>query len=207
MDSYIDNAGFYNLNVKNNIYPFDITNLLHNYNDVNEDMINVIKIKFDHLKSIKNISEDQIQNTLNQLLICLFSQFNNSTSLKYLDTSKKGYLNGKAPDCSFIYKNVNIDVKAEHQSLQDFVVCVGELKSSKKSIDAPATVGQLLRYLTYPRTNTRNRIPSGVHKIRLTTHNGSCPIRSDKSRLIPLCSSNIRLPKPLCSHKILVAGA
>ncbi|CAF1373982.1 unnamed protein product [Rotaria sp. Silwood1] len=74
LDSLIHNDGFYELCVKENLDSFDITNLLNNYNDVNEDMINVIKNNFDHLKSIKNILEDQIQNTLNQLLIDLFSQ-------------------------------------------------------------------------------------------------------------------------------------
>ncbi|CAF2832284.1 unnamed protein product [Rotaria sp. Silwood2] len=149
LDSLIDEGGFYELSVKENLDSFDITNLLNNYNDVNEDMINVIKNNFDHLKSIKNILEDQIQNTFNQLLIDLFSQFNNSTSLKYLNTCKRNYLKGKAPDCSFIYKNVNIYPDDEHESLQHFVVCVGELKSSIKSIDAPKAVGQLLRYMTY----------------------------------------------------------
>ncbi|CAF5047984.1 unnamed protein product, partial [Rotaria sp. Silwood1] len=149
LDSLIDHDGFYEVCVKNNRVSFDVTNLLNNYNDVNEDMINVIKNNFDHLKSIKNILEDQIQNTFNQLLIDLFSQFNNSTSLKYLNTCKRKYLKGKAPYCSFIYKNVNIYPEDEHESLQHFVVCVGELKSSRKSIDAPKAVGQLLRYMTH----------------------------------------------------------
>ncbi|CAF3852245.1 unnamed protein product [Rotaria sp. Silwood1] len=74
LDSLIHNDGFYELCVTENLDSCDITNLLNNYNDVNEDMINVIKNNFDHLKSIKNILEDQIQNTFNQLLIDLFSQ-------------------------------------------------------------------------------------------------------------------------------------
>ncbi|CAF5040650.1 unnamed protein product [Rotaria sp. Silwood1] len=96
LDSLIHNDGFYELCVKENLDSFDITNLLNNYNDVNEDMIN-----------------------------------------------------GKAPYCSFIYKNVNIYPEDEHESLQHFVVCVGELKSSRKPIDAPKAVGPLLHYMTH----------------------------------------------------------
>jgi hypothetical protein len=160
MTSSISGHDFYKLNVKLNIHSFDITDLLHDYNDVNEDMINVIKNNFDHLKSIETITEEQIQNAFNQSLIDLFSQFHNSTSLKYLDTHNISYLRGaafncilkgKAPDCSFIYKNVNINVQDEYDSLRDFLVCIGELKQSGTSapIDEPESVRQLLRYLTY----------------------------------------------------------
>jgi hypothetical protein len=121
-------------------------------------MINVIKKNFDQFESVKKIPEDQIQTTFNKLLIDLFFQFNNSTSLKYLNTHNKPYLkpkasddilSSKAPDCSFIYKNVNINVDDEHESLQDFVVCIGKLKTSETPtvINGPDPVGQLMNYL------------------------------------------------------------
>jgi len=153
------NSSFYNENVRKNMREFDITNILDNYNDVNEAMVDVIKENFNQFESVENIPEAKIQTTFNKLLIDLFSQFNDSTSLKYLDTHTKRYLKGKAfddtssgksPDCSFIYKNVNIDVQGEHESLQDFVVCIGELKASGTSnvINGPDPVGPLCLYLT-----------------------------------------------------------
>jgi hypothetical protein len=121
-------------------------------------MTNVIKENFNQFKSADKISERDIQTTFNKLLIDLFSQLNDSTSLKYLDTHTKRYLkekasddisSGKSPECSFIYKNVNIDVQGKHESLQDFVVCIGELKASgtSKGINGPDSIGQLMRYL------------------------------------------------------------
>jgi hypothetical protein len=159
LNSSRTNSSFYNENVKNNIHRFDITNILPNYNDVNEAMTNVIKENFNQFKSADKISERDIQTTFNKLLIDLFSQLNDSTSLKYLDTHTKRYLkekasddisSGKSPDCSFIYKNVNIDVQGEHESLQDFVVCIGEQKASAKPkvINGPDPVGQMCLYLT-----------------------------------------------------------
>jgi hypothetical protein len=159
LNSSLKDGCYYKLNVENNIHRFDITDILQNYNDVNEDMIDVIKENLDQFKSDKNISETNIQTTFNKLLSDLFSQFNSSTSLKYLDTHTKRYLKEKAfddilssksPDCSFIYKNVNINVQGEHESLQDFVVCIGELKASAKpaGINSPDSIGQLMCYLT-----------------------------------------------------------
>jgi hypothetical protein len=167
LNSSLTNSNYYKHNVENNIHGFGIPNILQNYNDVNEAMVDVIKENFNQFESVENIPEAKIQTTFNKLLSDLFSQLNSSTSLKYLDTHGKHYLKGKAsddissskasdyivsgksPDCSFIYKNVNIDVQGEHESLQDFVVCIGELKASgtSKGINGPDPIGQLMRYL------------------------------------------------------------
>ncbi|CAF5225919.1 unnamed protein product, partial [Rotaria magnacalcarata] len=79
-------------------------------------------------KSDRDIPENKIQSAFNESIKDLFTTFNVCTSLNYLDTTD------------------------EYYSLQDFVICLGELKGSTSStvidIDDVNWVEQLARYLT-----------------------------------------------------------
>ncbi|CAF4668117.1 unnamed protein product [Rotaria sp. Silwood1] len=60
----------------------------------------------------------------------------------------KCYLQRKYPDCTFIPKNITIDIPEEGKTcLQDFVICLGELKTSTTPIDNEEAKGQTLYYL------------------------------------------------------------
>ncbi|CAF4990525.1 unnamed protein product [Rotaria sp. Silwood1] len=103
--------------------------------------------------------EAEIQNAFDELIVSLLSILKKDTSLKYLRTCKKPYLEERAPDCTFIYKNVNIDIDEQCECLQDVAVCLGEVKSSSTSITDTVSIGQLLLYLTILlRNQTRERI-------------------------------------------------
>ncbi|CAF4528665.1 unnamed protein product, partial [Rotaria magnacalcarata] len=80
--------------------------------------------------SYPKLNEEEIQKGFDQLIVNLLNTSNNSTSLKYLNTSSSYYLENKFnPNCTFIYKNINIDMDQEEPCLQDFVVCLGNLIS------------------------------------------------------------------------------
>ncbi|CAF4460741.1 unnamed protein product, partial [Rotaria magnacalcarata] len=123
------------------------------YNNVNDDMVNIFVQHFLRFKSDRDIPENKIQSTFNESIKDLFTTFNVCTSLNYLDTSKNSYLDNRAPDCTFTYKNININIADEYHCLQDFVICLGELKGSTSStvmgIDDVIWVEQIARYLTF----------------------------------------------------------
>lgn len=77
------------------------------------------------LKLDKNTTERVIQDALNYLIKELFVKFDNLTSLKYLNTHSwqclnpaesedSDYCEAKAPDCTFVYKNINISMSSQN---------------------------------------------------------------------------------------------
>ncbi|CAF1385272.1 unnamed protein product, partial [Rotaria sordida] len=143
-----NHVDFYNRYVNGNIHSFDIISLFNNNNYSNDNMINYIKNYFKRFVPCSEITEAQIQNTYNTVIINLLKNFKDSTSLQYLATTNQNYLDNCDIDCTFIFKNVNIDKDNQNQCLKDFVVCLGELKSPTFSIDQTLCIGQLLQYMT-----------------------------------------------------------
>ncbi|CAF1278027.1 unnamed protein product [Rotaria sordida] len=143
--NYLD---FYDRCVDGNIHSFDIISLFNNNNYSNDNMINYIKNYFKRFVPCSEITEAQIQNTYNTVIINLLKNFKDSTSLQYLATTNQNYLDNCDIDCTFIFKNVNIDKDNQNQCLKDFVVCLGELKLPTFSIDQTLCIGQLLQYMT-----------------------------------------------------------
>ncbi|CAF5042422.1 unnamed protein product [Rotaria sp. Silwood1] len=147
LTSATHNNGYYDIYVKKNLYRLEIETLLNDNTNVNDDMINIFEKHF-VFKSLRDITEKDFQSTFVASINELFAQFNVYTSLKYLSTDRMYYLNKYTPDCTFIYKNININMDDEHQALQDFTVCIGELKVTKNgSIENLQNIGQLARYL------------------------------------------------------------
>ncbi|CAF3775944.1 unnamed protein product [Rotaria sp. Silwood1] len=145
LSSYLD---FYKFNVNGKIYSFDIYDLLENNNYYNDNIINYVENYLNHFSSYSEISEEQIQSEFDNLIINLLQIFNHSTSLKYISTSKLCYLKEKYhPDCTFVYKNININIKTKHSCLQDFVICLGEVNSSQVSLTDKSVIGQTLQHL------------------------------------------------------------
>ncbi|CAF3651651.1 unnamed protein product [Rotaria sp. Silwood1] len=147
LTSATHNNGYYDIYVKKNLYRLEIETLLNDNTNVNDDMINIFEKHF-VFKSLRDITEKDFQSTFVASINELFAQFNVYTSLKYLSTDRMYYLNKYTPDCTFIYKNININMDDEYQALQDFTVCIGELKVTKNgSIENLQNIGQLARYL------------------------------------------------------------
>ncbi|CAF3773110.1 unnamed protein product [Rotaria sp. Silwood1] len=145
LSSYLD---FYKFNVDGKIYSFDINDLLENNNYCNDKIINYVENYLNHFSSYSEISEEQIQSEFDNLIINLLQIFNHSTSLKYISTSKLCYLKEKYhPDCTFVYKNININIKTKHSCLQDFVICLGEVNSPQVSLTDKSVIGQTLQHL------------------------------------------------------------
>jgi hypothetical protein len=97
------------------------------------------------LPSSQKLIEAKLQKHVNDLIADLLNAFGDSTVLKYQDTVSSKYLGPKfSPDCTFIFKNIN----AEKDCLEDFVVCLGELKRSNKDMTEKNVIGQLLQYLS-----------------------------------------------------------
>ncbi|CAF3900139.1 unnamed protein product [Rotaria sp. Silwood1] len=139
---------YYKFFIKDDIKKFSIKSLLYDIDNINDNMIQIFEESFQPFISQKKILQDVVQSTLNDSINKLFDEFNNYTSLKCLNTSSKKYLKlEKSPDCTFIYKNINIDIKDQCTSLEDFVIFVGEFKSTMQSIDSPAHIAQLCEYL------------------------------------------------------------
>ncbi|CAF3900368.1 unnamed protein product, partial [Rotaria sp. Silwood1] len=98
--------------------------------------------------SYLKLNEEEIQKEFDQLIINLLNTLNNSTSLKYLNTSSSYYLNDKFnPHCTFIYKNINIDIDQEKSCLEDFVICLGNLISPYVSLSTNSMIEEILLYL------------------------------------------------------------
>ncbi|CAF2114467.1 unnamed protein product [Rotaria magnacalcarata] len=150
--SALDNASYYNSIVKKDLYRFDIESLLNDNDNINDDMINIFEECFYSSVLDRIILENNMQVVLEDSIHKLFDKndkFKNLSSLKYLNTTHHKYLmQNTSPDCTFTYKNININIRDEYGSLQDFVVCLGEVKSSNESIDAFKHIGQLCSYLT-----------------------------------------------------------
>ncbi|CAF3775118.1 unnamed protein product [Rotaria socialis] len=137
---------FYIHKVQGNLYDFEIDWISPNDNDYfNGEIKTCIGNYLTKLPSSQELDEAKLQKHVNGLIASLLNAFGDSTVLKYQDTSPSKYLATKfCPDCTFIFKNIN----AEKDCLEDFVVCLGELKCSNKEMTEKNVVGQLLQYLS-----------------------------------------------------------
>ncbi|CAF5049211.1 unnamed protein product, partial [Rotaria magnacalcarata] len=91
--------------------------------------------------------ENEYQNEFDQLMLKLLRILHERTSLLYLNTQNKKYLEGKSPDCTFIFNDINVNIKKEDNYLQDFVVIIGDVKEPTKSIDDTQARNEILTYL------------------------------------------------------------
>ncbi|CAF3871232.1 unnamed protein product [Rotaria magnacalcarata] len=98
------------------------------------------------LSCVKKI-ENEYQNEFDQLMLKLLRILHERTSLLYLNTQNKKYLEGKSPDCTFIFNDINVNIKKEDNYLQDFVVIIGDVKEPTKSIDDTQARNEILTYL------------------------------------------------------------
>ena len=133
---------FYIHKVEGNLYNFEIDWISSNDNDYFNGKIK--KCIEDYLKKLPSsiiLTEAELQKHVNGLMADLLNAFGDSTVLQYQDTADSRYLGTKfSPDCTSVFKNIN----AEKHCLEDFVVCLGELKCSNKEMTEKSVVGQLL---------------------------------------------------------------
>ena len=148
LKSLLGNAEYFKVNQPNYIGPFNITSLLNDNRNVNDDMINSFQKSFIVTNLTLTCLEDVVQSILDESISKLLDTYHCLTSLKYLKTNKYNYLQGKAPDCSFTFKNINVDMEPLHV-LNNFVVCIGEFKKPDVDINGPSAIGQLMHYLSY----------------------------------------------------------
>ncbi|CAF2421983.1 unnamed protein product [Rotaria sp. Silwood2] len=143
------NRGFFDIYARNNVQLLEIQSLLNVNNKINDDMMYALEKCFLPLKLCDKKLESSIQAAFDMSLNNLFNELSDLTSLKYLNTSHCCYLEGKAPDCSFVFKNINILKDNQIVVLKDFIVCLGELKRLDGNIVKEDPVGQVSRYLNY----------------------------------------------------------
>ncbi|CAF1282043.1 unnamed protein product [Rotaria sordida] len=136
---------FYGYVVDGNLYNFEIDWVSSNDNDYFNDRIkNYIKDYLNELSSLKRVYETDLQKNFNDLIANLLNAYDDSTLLQYKNTVDSSYLESKySPDCTFIFKNIDVS----NECLQDFVVCLGELKCPDQSMTETKCIGQLLQYL------------------------------------------------------------
>ncbi|CAF4657025.1 unnamed protein product, partial [Rotaria sp. Silwood2] len=145
---FTSHSDFYNIYVKDNLKLFDINDLLKDNVYFNDNILTYVEIYLNNCLSNVKLIEKIIQAAFDILIVNLLNTFNNATLLQYLNTSTSGYLEDKfRPDCTFIYKNINISIETPKEFLEDFVVCVGDLKASNSSLTDKATIGEILQYL------------------------------------------------------------
>ncbi|CAF3578869.1 unnamed protein product [Rotaria sp. Silwood1] len=148
---------FFHRYVVGNIESFNIYSSLIN-NIIIDDSVTIdFENHCNHLLPLCTVTEKDVQVTFDVIIRYLLKKYEGSTKLQYLNTSKKDYLKFQdgeklyryCPDCTFVYKNININADHGKQCLEDFVVCLGELKAKGKSVvDDQHHIGKLLRYLT-----------------------------------------------------------
>ncbi|CAM4843057.1 unnamed protein product [Rotaria magnacalcarata] len=144
----IDHADFYTIHVGNNLKRFDINDLLKDNDYFNDNTLTYIQDSLNNSACHGKTTENLIQAAFYILIVDLLNTFSNATSLKCLNTSSSGYLQDKfRPDCTFIYKNIHINIKTQKQILEDFVVLVGDLKAPDVRLTDRAAMGQILQYL------------------------------------------------------------
>ncbi|CAF4935735.1 unnamed protein product [Rotaria sp. Silwood1] len=116
---------FYDIDVIDNLYSFDINKALQHNNYFNDNILNYIEHYSNQFSSYSKLNEKEIREEFDHLIFNLLNTLNNNTSLKYFNTSSSYYLEDKFnPDCTFIYKNINTKINKEDSFLQDFVVCI-----------------------------------------------------------------------------------
>ncbi|CAF4818151.1 unnamed protein product [Rotaria sp. Silwood1] len=134
-----------NVFTSRDLQSFDINVVLNDNNSFNDNILNYIEYYSNQFSSYPKLNEEEIQKGFDQLIINLLNTLNNSTSLKYLNTSSSYYLKDKFnPHCTFIYKNINIDINQEKSCLQDFVVCLGNLIYPYVSLSANSMIEEIL---------------------------------------------------------------
>ncbi|CAF3680963.1 unnamed protein product, partial [Rotaria sordida] len=141
-DSDIDNDF-----INNNICLFDVNFLLEENDHFNESIENYIQDYIQNISSCTQKGENEYQNVFDELMLKLLCSFHGRTSLSYLNTRNKNYLEGKSPNCTFIFNDININIKNEYQCLQDFVVIIGNIKEPTESIDDIEAKNEILMYL------------------------------------------------------------
>ncbi|CAM4743378.1 unnamed protein product [Rotaria magnacalcarata] len=140
---------FYDIDVLNDLQSFDINAALKDNNYFDDNILNYIEHYSNQFSSYPKLNEEEIQKGFDQLIVNLLNASNNSTSLKYLNTSSSYYLENKFnPNCTFIYKNINIDIDQEKPCLEDFVVCLGNLVSPHVSLSTDSRIEEILQCLT-----------------------------------------------------------
>jgi hypothetical protein len=140
---------FYDIDVPDDFQSFDINVALKENNYFNDSILNYIEHDSNQFSSYPKLNEEEIQKGFDQLIVNLLNISNNSTSLKYLNTSSSYYLENKFnPNCTFMYKYINIDMDQEEPCLQDFVVCLGNLISPHVSLSTHSMIEEILQYLT-----------------------------------------------------------
>ncbi|CAF5041271.1 unnamed protein product [Rotaria sp. Silwood1] len=139
---------FYDIDVIDNLHTFDINKAFQYNNYFNDNILNYIEHYSNEFSSYSKLNEKEIREEFDDLIFNLLNTLNNNTSLKYFNTSSSCYLGDKFnPDCTFIYKNINIKINKEDSSLQDFVVCLGNLKSPNVSLSEDSIIEEILQYL------------------------------------------------------------
>jgi hypothetical protein len=147
LNAAFDNDVFLKTHVRGHIQDIDIEALLNDNINIKDDMMDVIEKCFHPFKTCDKTAEDIIQDAFGRSINNVFDEIAHLTSLKYVNTSHYRYLKGKAPDCGFLFKNINIIKKNQTQVLTDFIVCAGEFKTTDIDITKSHVVGQLSRYL------------------------------------------------------------
>ncbi|CAF5066520.1 unnamed protein product, partial [Rotaria sp. Silwood1] len=140
---------FHDINVPDDLQSFDINVVLNDNNYFNDNILNYIEHYSNQISSYSKLNDKEIRKEFDHFIFNLLDTLNNYTSLKYLNTLSLYYLENKfSPDCTFIYKNINIDIDQEESCLQDFVVCLGNLISPYLSLSVDSLVEEILQYLT-----------------------------------------------------------
>ncbi|CAF1427813.1 unnamed protein product [Rotaria sordida] len=139
---------FYKYYVSGHLYSFIANDLFKNHNDLNDNILKHIQCYLDEFSSNFQLKEKFIQQAFDKMMIKLLKEINCNTILKYLNTSSQGYLQKQfRPACTFIYKNVNLNIKEQQHLLSDFVIFLGDLKTPNVSLTDTSAIGQILQYL------------------------------------------------------------
>ncbi|CAF1481822.1 unnamed protein product [Rotaria sp. Silwood1] len=110
---------FYDIDVIDNSYSFDINEVSEYNYYFNHNVLNYIEHNSNQFLSYSKLNEKEIREEFDHLIFSLLNTLKNDTLLKYLNTSSSYYLEDKFnPDCTFIYKNINININKE-SFLQD----------------------------------------------------------------------------------------
>ena len=139
-----DYRNYYNTYLRDNIQLLDMNDLSKTNKYVHDKRIQSYLNDF---PLGVEISENEVQEIFDNLMNNLFTILKDSTSLKYLSTCKVAWLDEKCPDCTFVYKNINVKIHSKCEYLQDFAVCVGEIKVPNVSLNDREVNGQIFNYL------------------------------------------------------------
>ncbi|CAF3587383.1 unnamed protein product [Rotaria sp. Silwood1] len=145
---YSSSSDFYKFEVEKNIRDFGINFLLQDDNHFSKAIEICIENYLNSITLSSMKTEKELQNIFNTFIKELLLILHDSTVLKYFNTTKD-YLDGKCPDCAFMFKYVNMNIEKNKKDvcLQDFIIYLGELKGPKVSIETAAAKGQILQYL------------------------------------------------------------